>query len=207
MSQGFTDDCFASGHVAQTDMQNIENNFAAVKSLFSGSAAPDNLVAGMPWFDTDTDQLYIRNKDNNQWLSLGFAPGTVMLFGQNSAPLGWTRKSNWQDNAMLCYAASGNIGSGGSANPQSAHNHSGGTIPNHSHNLDIGSGSGSLAATGERVWVSSEGGIMYPSLDIGSGTFYPVYAKTESGGGGGSTGNTGYNTAPYYQEVIAATKD
>ena len=56
--------------------------------------------------------------------------GTVMLFGQNSAPTGWTRKADWQDNAMLCYAASGNIGSGGAVNAQSAHTHTG---PSHTH--------------------------------------------------------------------------
>jgi len=56
--------------------------------------------------------------------------GTIMVFGQNSAPTGWTRKADWQDNAMLCYAASGNIGSGGAVNPQSAHTHTG---PSHTH--------------------------------------------------------------------------
>jgi len=197
MSQDFSDDCFASGHVAQTDMQNVENNFAALKSSFSGGSAPANLVAGMPWFDTDTDQLWIRNKDNDQWLSLGFVPGTVMLFGQNSAPLGWTRKANWQDNAMLCYAASGNIGSGGSYNPQSEqHTHTTGDhaltineMPAHTHTIvgqgDTGNGgTGGADATGSTATSSTGGGAAH------------------------NHGSTGTSTAqPYYQEVIAATKD
>lgn len=48
-----------------------------------------------------------------------FVAGTIMLFGQSAAPTGWTRKSDWQNNAMLCYAASGAIASGGADNPQS----------------------------------------------------------------------------------------
>ena len=70
MSQSFTDDCFASGHVAQTDMQNIENNFAALKSCFSGSSAPSNLVAGMWWFDTTNHLLKVRNEANDAWQSV-----------------------------------------------------------------------------------------------------------------------------------------
>ncbi len=59
-----------------------------------------------------------------------FPSGTIMVFGQNSAPTGWTRKADWQDNAMLCYASAGNISSGGSVNPQSTHTHTG---PSHTH--------------------------------------------------------------------------
>jgi len=70
MSQDFTDDCFASGHVAQTDMQNIENNFAALKSCFSGSSAPPDTVAGMWWYDTSADILKLRNEANSAWLNV-----------------------------------------------------------------------------------------------------------------------------------------
>lgn len=70
MSQTFTEDCFAGGHVAQTDMQNIENNFAALKSCFSGSSAPSNLVAGMWWFDTTDNILKLRNEANDAWLNV-----------------------------------------------------------------------------------------------------------------------------------------
>ena len=80
MAQDFTDDCFASDHVVQTDMQNIENNFAALKSAFSGAAAPANTVAGMWWFDTATNILKLRNEANNGWQSVwDFANGKPVI--------------------------------------------------------------------------------------------------------------------------------
>lgn len=70
MSQDFTDDCFASDHVVQTDMANIEKNFAALKSAFSGTASPSNSVAGMWWFDKTTNILKLRNEANSAWQSI-----------------------------------------------------------------------------------------------------------------------------------------
>jgi hypothetical protein len=148
--------------------------------------------------DTDTrrqlkaalDALYTR-----------LSSGTVMLFGQSVAPTGWTRKIDWQDNAMICYAATGSIGSGGGISPQSTHTHTGGShalteaeLPSHRHTVYLsnegsgGSGGGpSPPANGSDVTDSYTG-------YIGSGSSH-------------SHGATGANTAPYYQEVIAATKD
>ncbi len=80
MSQNFTDDCFAGSHVAQEDLQNIENNFAALKSSFSGGSAPANPVAGMWWFDTSANILKIRNEANSAWLDMyDFANQRVLM--------------------------------------------------------------------------------------------------------------------------------
>lgn len=70
MSQNFTDDCYASTHVRATDLQAFENNFAALKSSFSGSSAPSNAVAGMLWYDTSTGFLKVRNTANTTWISI-----------------------------------------------------------------------------------------------------------------------------------------
>lgn len=70
MSQNFTDDCYAATHVRATDLQAFENNFAALKSSFSGSSAPSNAVAGMLWYDTSTGFLKVRNTDNTTWISI-----------------------------------------------------------------------------------------------------------------------------------------
>ena len=70
MAQTWTDDTFAAGHVAQTDLQNMENNFACLKSSFSGAAAPANTVAGMLWFETDQLVLKVRNNADSAWYGL-----------------------------------------------------------------------------------------------------------------------------------------
>lgn len=70
MSQTWTDDCYDGAHVGQTDLQNMENNFACLKSCFSGASAPSSPVAGMFWLDTTNHILKIRNEANNAWLSI-----------------------------------------------------------------------------------------------------------------------------------------
>jgi len=137
--------------------------------------------------------------------SAKFASGTVMLFGQSSAPTGWTRKADWQDNAMLCYASSGNIGSGGAVNPQSTHTHTGPshthTGPSHTHDVTIP----------QAGWVDGYG---HPGLYIGNANNMATRVLAGAAGAAGTgatgaegTGATGANSAPHYQEVIAATKD
>lgn len=83
MSQTFTDDCFAAGHVAQTDLQNMENNFAALKSNFSGTAAPSNPVEGMWWADSDDNILKIYTGSAWQnvfnWATMEFYAGAGFI--------------------------------------------------------------------------------------------------------------------------------
>jgi len=126
-----------------------------------------------------------------------FASGTVMLFGQNAAPTGWTRKADWQDNAMLCYAASGNIGSGGVVNPQSTHTHTG---PNHTHSIPHDGwapNSHVSPGSGDHIGINAS-----ELVDA-----YEREANGDNTSGEEGTGATGANTAPHYQEVIAAIKD
>lgn len=70
MSQTYTDDCYASGHQAATDLQAYKDNFAALKSAFSGTSAPSNPVAGMWWFDTTNNLMKLRNEANDAWRSV-----------------------------------------------------------------------------------------------------------------------------------------
>ena len=57
MSQTWSDNSFEGGHVAQTDLQNMENNFACLKSCFAGATAPSNAVDGMWWHDTTANMI------------------------------------------------------------------------------------------------------------------------------------------------------
>lgn len=141
-----------------------------------------------------------------------FPSGTVMLFGQSSAPVGWTRKADWADNAMLCFAASGAIGSGGSADPQAVHTHAG---PSHVHSTQSHTLTIAEIPSHTHTYYQKTGWAYAQSA--GSQYGNPVEATSGAAGGGNAhshgntgtsgTGNTGANAAPKYQEVIAATKD
>jgi len=89
MSQDFTDDCFDPDHDAlATDMPNIEKNFAALKSCFSGATAPPDTVAGMGWLDTTTHILKMRNEANDGWISIfNMASGTPAGFTATAAEI------------------------------------------------------------------------------------------------------------------------
>jgi hypothetical protein len=70
MSQTYTDDCFTLAGNARTQLQAFEDNFAALKSSFSGASQPANTVAGMWWYDTTAHILKVRNEANSAWLSV-----------------------------------------------------------------------------------------------------------------------------------------
>lgn len=250
--------------------------------------------------------VYNSSSDRFELSSTGaseFASGTIMIFGNSTAPIGWTRKADWQDSAMFSYKASGSLSSGGSADPTSTHRHTGPShthtmqnhthsmqdhthtmknhvhwmqnhvhsmqnhfhsmqdhthatsghtltlsqIPSHTHGIVMGSGS---SASGTQVTPavgsvptqytqSSGGGGAHDHGNTGGNsisntgipnevntgssptqntaspddnvTATPSVTNTSSPSNNtttsSGTGNTSYNTAPYYQQVIAATKD
>ena len=95
MSQSFTDDVYAAAHTAATDLQNIENNFAALKSTFSGAASPANTEAGMLWYDIDAGTsnqgvLKLRDDDDATWFGVMHADETHKIWvWRDSALDGW----------------------------------------------------------------------------------------------------------------------
>jgi hypothetical protein len=144
-----------------------------------------------------------------------FPAGTSMLFNQASAPVGWTKKSNWASNASLIIGNT--YGSGGSDSPSSwvtnigvgshaAHTHTG---PNHrhtgsSHNhlwynyggtadaKSYNSGGSAIDITTASIgWTA----ILAYTSHVASGnrlnqSFYTAIGGSENTGYGG-TGNTG----------------
>lgn len=51
------------------DLPAMKNNFAALQSNFSGTAAPTSPVAGQGWTDTGSDTHKRRNANNDDWLA------------------------------------------------------------------------------------------------------------------------------------------
>lgn len=154
-------------------------------------------------------------------LYIEFPSGTIMLFGQTSPPAGWTRKADWQDNAMLCYAAAGAIGSGGAVDPQAAHTHTG---PSHTHSIGNHVHKWFEANTDPQQTFNSAGNAANLACGSTGGSYECHLAAwndnsktcvgadgyTDGGSGStgaGGTGATGSNALPHYQEIIAAIRD
>lgn len=97
--QTYTADCFSTSHTASTDLQNMENNFAALRSSFSGTTAPSNTVAGMWWYDTTENILKIRNEADNAWLNVynfdsGYAYANTVVSGTGISVSGTLNTGN-----------------------------------------------------------------------------------------------------------------
>ena len=70
MSQGFINNCFDRGHIGESDLEAMEINFAALKTMFSGASSPSSPVAFMPWGDTTNKVLRMRDASNASWISI-----------------------------------------------------------------------------------------------------------------------------------------
>lgn len=165
---------------------------------------------------TGTFTITSPNSNNNRTLTLpdntgtialtsdvsSFPAGTVLIFGQTSAPTGWTKDTTNFNNSAL-RVVTGSASSGGSVDfttafaSQTPSGTVGSTtlttsqIPSHTHTFTGGSGGG---------------GTTLASQESGGGTI-----STGATGGGGSHNHTftgtAINLAVKYVDVIRATKD
>lgn len=70
MAQDWIDDCYKYDQGTASDtLDAFEDNFAALKSCFSGANSPANPVPAMWWYDTANDLIKQRNADNNGWIT------------------------------------------------------------------------------------------------------------------------------------------
>lgn len=118
----------------------LRNNINAIGKL-DYTLATNIPIGFIRWNDTDKRFDKYSGAVWNE-LYTGFQQGVTMLAVQNTAPIGWARKTLLcEDNAMFCYAKTGNTTYGGSVNPQSTHNHdiAGHThgVVNHSHSIAV----------------------------------------------------------------------
>lgn len=143
MSQNWTTDTFAAGHVAQTDLQNMENNFAVLKSCFSGAAAPADTVAFMLWGDTAQKVLKVRNNADDAWLGLMHGDTSEKRLAYRNAALeGYARDAGVTDKVIALKGGGTYVAGAATAGSwtlagltsvnESAHTHAGGS---HTHAL------------------------------------------------------------------------
>ena len=138
-----------------------------------------------------------------------------MLFHNNSAPTGWTKKtaSNWNNRALRM--VTGNVGTGGSNDFTTAFNSSrgtsGGSVSNHTLTT------AQLASHRHKVdtnneWNESHGNWSqvndWRQVHTG-GTHYKPWTSYEGSGNSHSHGftNPSFNLNVKYHDVIIATKD
>lgn len=165
---------------------------------------------------TGTFTITSPNSNNNRTLTLpdntgtialtsdvsSFPSGTVMLFGQTSAPTGWTKDTTNFNNSAL-RVVTGSAATGGTVDfttafaSQTPSGTVGSTtltttqIPSHTHTIGLSAGCGPTS--------------------VGSGNGVALNINTGATGGGGSHNHTftgtAINLAVKYVDVIRATKD
>ena len=141
-TQDWTEDLYESTHVADTDLQNIELNFATLKNSFAGTSAPANAEAGLAWFDTTKKIMKIRNQADSAWLGVMYGTTSYKVWVYiNAAGDGWVIDSSVTDRVLAlkggaqAYNVSGATQAGSWTQPNStlsvanlpSHNHGGAT--------------------------------------------------------------------------------
>lgn len=154
---------------------------------------------------------FVSSADNDAYNLGNLMPvGTVMIFGQTAAPVGWTKISSVDDRALRIVSGTGggtggtqplssgvNLNHGHTIASVAAHTH---TVPNHQHSLDTdGSISGAVIAASGYGNIQESGvgfGVLVQSKQaVGSLSSATVYkSSTPSGAGGFTTGSADAHT-------------
>lgn len=146
MSQTFTDDPYEQSYVADTTLTNLENNDLALKSMFSGGAAPSNLVAFMPWGNTSSGDecLKRRNAANTAWLEIlsGDINFKAWVY-RNDTCEGWVIDATVTDRVLAVKGGANayNVNGGNPAGTwtQPGHTLTAAEIPDHAHSGTVDS--------------------------------------------------------------------
>jgi len=72
--------CFSTANVIENDMQQIEDNFDALRNHFANSTAPTSPDAGQLWYDTGSSSVKIRY--NSSWVEWWDMDGQCVAAGK-----------------------------------------------------------------------------------------------------------------------------
>ena len=195
MAQTWTDDTFAAGHVAQTDLQNMENNFACLKSCFSGAAAPAGAVAGQLWFETDQKVLKTRNAANNAWYGLFHGDTSEKrLVYRDAAMDGYARDAGVTDKVIALKGGATYVAGGATAGTAGISDHTltDADVPVHFHYGSIAVKDGASAML--RAAVGNAG--VRQCLATAPASWDAAYGRTDTKGSGGAHSHGGATYRP-----------
>lgn len=154
-------------------------------------------------------------------VGLPAAVGTVMLFGQATAPVGWVAQSASNNAAIRVMGAGNFVGTGGASNLSAllqgglstdSHTISIGEMPSHNHNYSD-PGHQHLVFDPANVGIGIQNGSVGVSVgnaspgsnpELTQGASINITISNNGGGGGHVHGLTNFNVK--FQDVIMATK-
>jgi len=149
----------------------LNNAFGALATNSAGDSAPSTTYANQWWFDSDGNQLYMRNKDNDAWvevLTIGATSDAVesigatgrfdiasaeTVFNESSADLDFRVESNGNTHMLFVDGGNNKIGIGSSTIPEvlTANEPSNGAITGISINNNFATSSTATAGTGSGI--------------------------------------------------------
>ena len=213
MSQNWTNDCFAAGHVAQTDLTNMENNFLALHSCFSGAVQPAGAVEGQLW--RDTAKKVLKQYNGASWFGMFHGDATQKILVYDDTVLeGYLRDSGVTDKVIALKggatyvtagvtAGSWTIGGLTSANESAhSHNHTH-TGPSHTHqwyDYNAGGTDTSWQSIGTVIQIATGGtnmGIAAAAEATVTGDYYTNASGTGATGADATAGSAHNHTVSH----------
>lgn len=159
-------------------------------------------AAGQYGLYFDTTRNALQRDNGSSWADIAtlIPAGTVMVFYQAAAPVGWTKITTQNDKALRVVSGTGG-GSGGTNALSSAHTHTY-TLIAHKHDLHHLNTSGSFTAN-----VGSTAGApgLMGTFSGGVGSIWQLFNDTDNSSA--ASDNTGSYAALAYIDVICASKD
>jgi hypothetical protein len=193
----------------------------AAKPDLSGSTNRHALYA-------KSDGFYAEDESGDEILLVSFGTpsvaafpsGTICVFGNTSAPTGWTKKTDWEDKAALTINSDADgtaLDSGGDMPLQNGHAHQEGTLANSAHNhkwydfIALDHRARSYSSDGSSNVITHNTAVGGGGVEMTNNSWEineDLWTANATPSISGETGSNNANSDQfYYQEVILATKD
>jgi len=108
--QDWTDNCFDGSHDGMTDLQDMENNFLTLKSMFSALEEPASTIAFQVWGDLTSHILKFRDATDSEWYgALHADPDQKIWVYRDEQMDGWTIDEDVSDKILSIRGGEGSV--------------------------------------------------------------------------------------------------